>query len=408
MSLCINPCCHNPETSDDQLFCPSCGSELLLQGRYRVAKSLGQGGFGKTYEIRDMDGTAKVLKILTKQAPKYIELFQREAMVLSQLNHPGIPSVEPNAYFIFAPKDSVHPLHCFVMEKISGLDFQKYIQQLGRPISQTLAVQWLIESVHILKAVHSQNFLHRDIKPSNIMLKADGRLALIDFGTTHTITKIIRSDEDNIQSTRIMSALYTPWEQICGRPVPQSDYFALGRTFVFLLTGQPLDTLYDPLKDRLDWYQSVPNLSQSLADFIDALMHPHPTGRPTDAEWMLQQLHEIRCGLQQPSTATFQVQGDAPNHPVTVSPPRHIVSMPSDSSTVPYPSVSETFMGHCRQKLAEFVGPMASVVCDRTLARNPLQSERELVEALANQIPNRQDSQQFKQGMFQEGRSLYV
>jgi serine/threonine protein kinase len=53
MSLCINPRCPNPINRDTLLFCVSCGSELLLEGRYRVTQQLGGGGFGKTYEVKD-------------------------------------------------------------------------------------------------------------------------------------------------------------------------------------------------------------------------------------------------------------------------------------------------------------------------------------------------------------------
>ena len=88
------------------MFCSSCGSELLLEARYRVMRLLGQGGCGKTFEVSDRDGTPKVLKILINNHPKYVELFQREALVLSQLNHPGIPLVESDAYFTLSPKKS--------------------------------------------------------------------------------------------------------------------------------------------------------------------------------------------------------------------------------------------------------------------------------------------------------------
>ncbi len=103
MSLCINPSCPKPETPDNLLFCPACGSELLLEGRYRAIRQLGEGGFGKTYEVSDgAKRTAatgdrnmpKVLKLLTNNDAKYVELFQREAEVLSRLNHPGIPQVD--------------------------------------------------------------------------------------------------------------------------------------------------------------------------------------------------------------------------------------------------------------------------------------------------------------------------
>ncbi|MDJ0796338.1 MAG: hypothetical protein QNJ51_05805 [Calothrix sp. MO_167.B12] len=132
MSLCINPDCSNQKNSDDTLFCQSCSSELLLKGRYRTIKELGQGGFGKTYEVRDVrSNTRRVLKILTNNEPKAVELFQREAEVLKMLDSPGIPTVEPNGYFVYFPRDKIfkhrnlplkhlHQLHNQSLTGISG------------------------------------------------------------------------------------------------------------------------------------------------------------------------------------------------------------------------------------------------------------------------------------------------
>jgi len=119
MCLCINPHCSNPDNSDDMLFCQSCGSELLLEGLYRVYRKLGECGLGKTYEVSDVRSSySKVLKILTNNQPKAVELFQQEAEVLKTLDHPGIPKVEQDDYFVYFPRASQKPLHCLVMEKI--------------------------------------------------------------------------------------------------------------------------------------------------------------------------------------------------------------------------------------------------------------------------------------------------
>jgi eukaryotic-like serine/threonine-protein kinase len=421
MSLCINPSCSSPQNADDQLFCSSCGSEVLLEGRYRVTRMLGEGGFGKTYEVSDLDSVVKVLKILSKNEPKYIELFQREAHVLSQLNHPGIPAVEPNAYFVFRPKNNPEPLYCLVMEKITGLDLQKYLRQRGSPIDQNLAVLWLIQLARILKAVHSQNFLHRDIKPSNIMLKSDGHLALIDFGTVRSITNAYVGMGESMQATRIMSALYTPIEQMKGKPVPQSDFFALGRTFVYLLTGQELSELYDAEIDELKWRDAAPNLAPQLANFLDQLMAPLASQRPESGAVMLQKLVEIQQILRSASSASTPSQMQ--NEPTRLADHRQgIVSIrpdllaeeidlrerhsrpfpgqsfePKSSGSVPLPLVSQDFVARCQQELAEFIGPIASIICQRSLRQNPSLSEREFVETLAQQIPSPENAKAFRQ-----------
>lgn len=428
MSLCINPSCASPQNPDDQLFCSSCGSEILLEGRYRVVRMLGEGGFGKTYEVTDLDSVVKVLKILSKNEPKYIELFQREAQVLSQLSHPGIPAVEPNAYFVFSPKNSSEPLYCLVMEKITGLDLQKYLRQRGSPIDQNLAVLWLLQLARILKEVHSQNFLHRDIKPSNIMLKSDGHLALIDFGTVRSITNAYVGQQETTQATRIMSALYTPIEQMKGKPVPQSDFFALGRTFTYLITGKELSELYDADIDELQWRNAAPNLSPQLADFLDHLMAPLASHRPANGEAMLQKLAQIQQDLRSASSGSTSSQfGNVPTRladhrqgPVSIRPevlaeeidvrtrkseqlePNALDSKSHSSrsfksSSHSAPLVSQDFAKRCQEELVEFIGPIASIVCQRALHQNPSLSEQDFVETLAQQIPSPEDANAFRQ-----------
>jgi len=303
MCLCINPNCTNPENPDNLLFCQACGSELLLLREYRVSHLLSdKGGFGKTYEVSQGSQT-KVLKVLINNQPKAIDLFQQEAQVLQQLNHPGIP--KGDRYFTFLPRNSHQPLHCLVMEKIEGLDLEEYQQQRqNHPIDQHSALKWLLQLAEILDEVHQQQFFHRDIKPSNIILKPDGQLVLIDFGTVRAVTATYLGKKSSGQVTKIASGGYTPTEQLNYQAVPQSDFFALGRTFVFLLTGrEPTDPeMYDPLNDELNWHSHTNNLLPELADFIDELMVRLARDRPANTQVILQRLVEIDRILNSPPT----------------------------------------------------------------------------------------------------------
>lgn len=264
-----------------------------MEGRYRVTCKLGSGGFGKTYEVTDSDGTIKVLKVLINNDAKYVELFQREAQILSLLRHQGIPKAQADAYFLFYPSNNQQPLHCLVMEKIEGLNLQQYIQKRGTPIDEKSAIRWLTQLVTILDAVHSQNFFHRDIKPSNIMLKVDGQLVLIDFGTAREITETFVTKQASGQVTGIISAGYTPSEQFNGQAVPQSDFFALGRTFIFLLTGKDPNQFYNFQTDELSWREAVPHLSPQFGDFLDRLMARFPHQRPQSTREIWQQLEKL-------------------------------------------------------------------------------------------------------------------
>jgi eukaryotic-like serine/threonine-protein kinase len=385
MSLCINPNCQAPENPDELVFCHACGSELLLEGRYRVVKLLGGGGFGKTYEIRQTSrttggvtsGLPQVLKVLINNQPKAVELFQREKDVLSRLYHPGIPRIEADGYFIFYPASSREPLHCMVMEKVEGLDLQQYMAQRNyRPISQQLALEWLNQTFTILHEVHQQQFFHRDIKPANIMLRSDGQLVLIDFGAAREMTGTYMAKQEGGQVTGIHSLGYTPPEQMNGQAIPQSDFFALGRTFAFLLTGRPPNDMYDPYTDQCHWREHSVNLSPAIADLIDRLMARLPSQRSPNTQTVLQELAEIDRTLQlsratPPPTVPMQYQAET------------LVSGSSPSTSTPASQSDPTFVNPATVPLATSQ-PLPGTVVNPATSTSP--SGNPIPETLVNPV----------------------
>ncbi|MEZ2320245.1 MAG: GUN4 domain-containing protein [Microcoleus sp.] len=299
MSLCINPTCPKPDHSQNtnNRHCQSCGSDLLLQGRYRVMRLLSDdSGFGKIYTAEEQ-GISKILKVLKEHLnnnAKVVELFQQEAKVLAQFQHLGIPKVDGvDGYFQYQTRNGLI-LHCFVMEKIEGPNLEEWLQQQGNhPISERQAIAWLKQLAEILHLVHGKQYFHRDIKPPNIMLRPNGQLVLIDFGTAReaTYTYLAKVGVGH-QITGIVSAGYTPPEQQNFQAVPQSDFFAMGRTFVHLLTGQHPLKFYDSHNDVFRWRQAA-NISPSLADFIDNLMARRPGDRPPNTQVLLQRIEEL-------------------------------------------------------------------------------------------------------------------
>ena len=131
------------------------------------------------------------------------------------------------------------------------------------------------------------------------MLRPNGQLVLIDFGAVRQVTTTIVAGNSH---TRIISQGYSPPEQQNGYSVQQSDFFALGRTFIFLLTGkEPQDKeIYDPLTNELHWRKSALNLSPLLADLIDHLIAPTANHRPQNTQVILQKLNDIEKALQMP------------------------------------------------------------------------------------------------------------
>ncbi|WP_199313181.1 serine/threonine-protein kinase [Microcoleus sp. FACHB-672] len=264
----------------------------MLLGRYRGIRLLGKGGFGKTFEIDDA-GTSKVLKVLLTNYHKAVELFQREAEVLRHLDHPGIPKVESEGYFTWKPKNRLDPVHCLVMEKIAGENLEKWLRDQGnQPITTELAINWLKQLLEILAQVHQKQCLHRDIKPANIMLTPTGQLALIDFGAVREVTDTYLIKVEGQDVTQLVSRGYTPPEQYEGAAVFQSDFYALGRTFIHLLTGKhPCDpALKDPQSGEFNWRNHAPAVSKGLADLIDHLIAPSPQERPQNTQVILQEL----------------------------------------------------------------------------------------------------------------------
>ncbi|WP_310489810.1 serine/threonine-protein kinase [Chamaesiphon sp. VAR_69_metabat_338] len=304
MSLCINPQCPQTENSDRMLFCQSCGSELLLAGKYRVAKLMSnKGGFGDTYEVTER-GVPKVLKVLKSNNTKAIELFDREYRVLASLageGIAGIPLVED--FFLYSPNGSQTALHCLVMERIFGMDLEEYIKVMKRPIDQKTAIGWLLQLTQILQEIHTRGIFHRDIKPSNLILQPDGQVVAIDFGAV----KQAAVATANGQRTRIYTPGYAAPEQEQGEASAQSDFFALGRTFVYLLTAKEPVDLHDSYRDLLLWRDKTTNVSADFLDLIDRLMQADPRQRPDTTTTIFREIAALSSTITRQHTGYQQL-----------------------------------------------------------------------------------------------------
>ncbi len=283
MSYCINPECPCPQNPDHLEYCRACGSGLVYdEFLYRAIQPLDIPTSAaqritrdvRLYEVMDDTGNRAILKVLNNQRARSMARFEQEITALQQLAHLGIPRFE--RAFTFTTSKSAK-LGCLVMEKVDGVTLEQFLEQQG-VISATTAVEWLKQLVEILYVVHQKGFVHRDIKPTNILRKPDGQLVLIDFG----------NGPDTV------SAGYTPPEQADGKAVPQSDFFALGRTFVHLLTGKhPIDLPKDLQTGQLLWRPYAPQVSPALANLIDDLMAISPSDRPPKVQAILARVNAI-------------------------------------------------------------------------------------------------------------------
>lgn len=315
MVYCINPLCtqrHNPDETEN---CLSCGNTLLINGRIRLLRPLSslenQFTYTDVFEVED-GGTKlhpkyeiRVMKVLKwSDDTKIIELFQREAIILQILKHSGIPKSTKDDYFTFMLNDNLLQLHCIVMQKFEGESLAQWVKNHGR-ITQDVSLDWLSQLINILDTVHRSGFFHRDIKPDNIIYQPNGKLALVDFGAGRQITRTYLAKVSTSGGTKtglgsgheitvVRTACYSPFEQIHGQAVPQSDFFALGRTFVYLLTAISLiEIKIDQKTGKLLWRQKAPHIDQPLGDLIDDLMAPFPGQRPQSTQVIIQRLERL-------------------------------------------------------------------------------------------------------------------
>lgn len=266
---------------------------ILIKERYKVINLVNKTDFSYIFEVDDC-GIIKIFKILRKKHSKFINLLQREFEVLSLLNHPGIPRVQPDGYLSW--KDETNKeLHGFVMDKVDGINLEERLnQQSQQAITEERAIDWLKQLLNILDYIHQQGYIHRDIKPSNIILKNNGQIVLIDFNTCRAVSETyLAKIGTRIDATKIGTGPYMPPEQLNGFALPQSDFFALALTLLRLLTGKHPYEFLDRQTGELILRNCASQISSQLADLLQQMVALCPTQRPQTAKFILQRLESI-------------------------------------------------------------------------------------------------------------------
>jgi len=256
----------------------------VLDGRYKLIKKLGAGGFGHTYMARDMRRPGSPLCVVKHLKPANTDaefirearrLFNTEAEVLEKLGrHDQIPQLL--AYF------EENQQFFLVQEYIEGTPLNQEWQAdpaPDQPLSQPLptkkiteaeAIALLKDVLGILEFVHAEGVVHRDIKPDNLIRrKSDGKIVLIDFGAV----KAFQSDNPQQESQNGRSSFtvsigtpgYMASEQMAGRPNFTSDLYSLGMVIIRGLTGiEPTELPTHPDTGELIWKDKV-RISNGLA-----------------------------------------------------------------------------------------------------------------------------------------------
>ena len=265
---------------------------LLQNGKYRILRSLGQGGFGITYEAEQVllrrkvalkeffmkdccerDEQTSRVTVGTGSQRALVEKFRgkfiREAQMMAGMNHPHIVRVLD----VFEENETAY----YVMEILPGGSLKGMVDKDG-PLSESLAENYVRQVADALAYIHARKTVHLDVKPSNILLNEDGDAVLIDFG----ISKHYDDAGDQTSSTPVgLSKGYAPLEQSRDGDVsqftPPTDIYALGATLYYLVTGKvpPEATVVN--EDGLD---RPAGLSDRIWNVIDRAMQPRRKDRP--------------------------------------------------------------------------------------------------------------------------------
>ena len=202
----------------------------VLSGRYKLEAKLGSGGMSTVYLAKDgtldRDVAVKVMHREMSEQPDQLERFRQEARAVAKLSHPNVVAV------IDAGEDGGHPY--IVFEYVEGETLKQRIARIGALDAQE-ALAYAIEIARGLTVAHARNMVHRDIKPQNVLIDAEGRAKLTDFGISRQL------EQDGMTATgRVLGTTdYVAPEQAMGHPVdPRSDIYSLGVVLYEMLVGQ--------------------------------------------------------------------------------------------------------------------------------------------------------------------------
>jgi serine/threonine protein kinase len=266
-------------------------------GNYRLVRLLGQGGFAEVYLAEHVHlGTQAAVKILsTHLDTASIEQFRNEAQIIAHFKHPHIVRV-----FDFGLENGI-PF--FVMSYASGGTLrQKHSKGTRLPLATV--VSYVNQIAPALQYAHFRKRVHRDIKPENILIEADHKLVLSDFG--------IAIVAHNFQSLTPQMILGTPYymapEQSQGQALPASDQYALGIMVYEWLTGiRPFDGS-SPVEIMMKHIshippslpQVIPSLSSAIEQVVMKALEKEPEKRYTSVMAFAQALDQAYQADQHP------------------------------------------------------------------------------------------------------------
>jgi len=265
-------------------------------GSFRLEEILGSGAMGVVFRAtQETTGRPAAVKIVhgeLAQKGKVFERFEREAEILKQFRHPNI--VRWLAWGRF--KGTSY----FAMEYVEGVTLERVLQDRGE-LPWREVVDLTIQLCDALQYAHDMSVVHRDLKPSNLMITADGRLKLTDFGIAKDLE---RTTQLTAPGRTLGTAAYMAPEQIRGTPAVshKTDLYALGVLMYQMLTGKtPFDGASAVVLMHCHINEAPPrpgdkvaDLPKELNELVVKLMAKAPADRPWDAAAVGHALKELR------------------------------------------------------------------------------------------------------------------
>lgn len=273
--------------------------ESAIPERFEVRGRIGSGSQGVTFRADDRETgrevAVKVLELEEVDDWKSVELFERQAEALQNIDHPKVPD------YVDATDDLAgERTHLYLaQEYVEGTDWGTLLEQgerLDEPAGRAFVGE-MLEIAADLQAF-SPPIVHRDIKPSNIMRRPDGSLALIDFGAVRTV---LPDREGGSTFVGAGTNGYMAPEQLRGRAGSAADVYAIAATAVHLMGGtHPLEL---PMSEMKLEFRGELEVSESLAAVLERMLAPDVDERYGDAEAALE-------ALRRDDPTTPRVEGD--------------------------------------------------------------------------------------------------
>ena len=258
-------------------------TDRVLAGRYRFTRVIASGGMATVWEGTDQVLARKVaIKVLHPHLARdesFVRRFRGEAIAAARLAHPSIVSVYDTV--------SEDGIDAIVMELVSGTTLRADLDQHG-PLRLGAVLAIGAQVADALGAAHASGLVHRDVKPANILLSADGRVLVADFG----IAKAAEGGDLTMDGSMIGTAKYLAPEQVQGTTVDaRTDLYALGIVLYEALSGtvpfvgenDTATALARLHRDPLPVHQLRPEVPPAVDAVVARSLARDPAARPVRA-----------------------------------------------------------------------------------------------------------------------------